>query len=123
MGCLIAFRCPPDSRTGDISVPHIDVETHAAHERERTNPDACISSPKTPFDLDATVPPAIPQGNCEHIRNNDVEAISREQVAWPSGQRSSCSRNWNQNSRAPETAYDVGRTIAIAAAPLVVSPL
>ena len=54
MGCLIAFRCRPDSQTGDLSTesfgpenisPDGEIEPDLSESEYRTNPDACLSTP------------------------------------------------------------------------------
>ena len=87
MGCLIAFRCRPDSQTGDPSFdPDDEMEPDSEY---RTNPDACISSEagkSTPFDTilsDATIP--LVEINCNFKEKTDDPPITSEQMVGTSG--------------------------------------
>ena len=93
MGCLVAFRCPPDSRA------HLDADIHPREDvvicgpgmrRERTNPDACPPESQTPFDTFATIPPeSLFENKCHLKERKNDPPISGEQVARTSGKRSS----------------------------------
>ena len=113
MGCLIAFKCHPDARTGNL-------------DRETTDPEACISPRQslgsvTPFDTIATIPPK--ERESQPRTNKDVAPIDREQVARPCREGCTYPGKGIAIAHTLKSAYDVGRTVAQAAAPLVTMAL
>ena len=93
-------------------------------EPERTNPDACLS---TPFDTilsigsDATIPPV--EIKCNLKEKTDDPPITSEQMVGTSGKGGAPLGKGNCRRARTKTAYDIGKTVATAAAPLVAMAL
>ena len=96
MGCLIAFKCKPDSAHSQTR-ENQDVEEVVPVEREHTNPEACLSfslplskGGETPFDTFATIPPDPCQNKRDSILNDPSHIEEHfQQMARPSRKGSS----------------------------------
>ena len=126
MGCLIAFRCRPsmgDSQTGDS--PHMRDSAVVSEEinlyRERTDPEACIS--RTPFDTSSewtTIPPEDKSKSCP------IQMIRQSKASKWLGRAEKGVHLLEKGIAVAHTlksVYDIGRTVATAAAPLVAMAL
>ena len=90
----------------------------------KTNPDACLS---TPFDTilsidsDTTIPPV--EIKCNHKERTNDPPITSEQMVGTSRKGGTLPGKGNCRCARTKTAYDIGKTVATAAAPLVAMAL
>ena len=90
-------------------------------ETERTNPDACLSTPFDTILSYTTIPPV--EIKCNLKERTDDPPIASEQMVGTGGKGVHLLEKGIAVAHGLNTAYDIGKTVATAAAPLIAMAL